>query len=94
MWIAVQDSVTGAWIAGGTTVVARDGSYRDSVTNVIGTAAWDALSIAVAEGRAGIYDVTVRRAGYADWHRNGIRVSADDCGPRAVEVVARLQPKP
>jgi hypothetical protein len=45
-----------------------------------------------AYGPAGRYGVIVQREGYQTWGRDDIRVAAGRCGPRTVEIVARLEP--
>lgn len=91
--IQVQDSVTGAWIASGATLIARDGAFVDSVGAQGSGPEWDQLPLATAGERAGTYDVTVRREGYHPWDRNGIEVEGDTCHVRPVNLVARLQPR-
>jgi hypothetical protein len=83
----VQDSVTGAVIAGAA-VVARDGAYRDSASS----SAVDGVAF-LADERPGRYDVDVRHPGYGAWMEVGVVVNADECGPVMRMLAARLRPE-
>jgi hypothetical protein len=43
--------------------------------------------------RPGLYDVTVRRAGYIDWVRENVQVNEAVCGLHTVDLTARLVPE-
>ena len=45
-----------------------------------------------AYGPAGRYALIVQHDGYRTWGRDDIRVIAGECGPRTVEILARLTP--
>ena len=90
--VQVQDSVTGAWIASGATLTARDGAFVDSASARGSGPEWDAQPLAAAGERPGTYDVTVRREGYRLWTRSGVQVEGGTCHVRPVQLVARLQP--
>ena len=88
--VRVRDSVSGAPTASGATLVARDGSYADSVRAVGGLDA-DAIPLSVAGERAGIYSLTLRKAGFGDWTLQGVRVERGECHVVPVALTALLQ---
>lgn len=90
--VQVQDSVTGAWIGSGATLIARDGAYVDSVTGPFGRPDADDAALATAGERAGTYDLVVRHDGYRPWSRTGVKVEADECHVHPVSILARMQP--
>lgn len=91
--VVAHDARTGTPLNGGYTVVARTGSLVDSVTVPENAPHWDpAWGASLAHEQAGRYEVTVRRAGYAEWKRSGIEVERDECHVRTVRVDAQLQP--
>lgn len=92
--VTVQDSLTGAPAASGAQLIARDGSYADTVSFPPNRPDLDALPLASAPERPGTYTVTVRKAGFLDWVRTGVRVTADECHVRPVDLTARLRPAP
>ena len=69
-------------IDGGIPDTLRWGSGPDFDTPTIGFGA-----------RVGVYDITVRKPGYSDWTKSGIRVGpkASGCIPESVAVTAPLQ---
>ncbi len=90
--VYVRDSASGASVVLGATVIARSGTYMDSVTvDSIGRPPAD-FPVALASEHPGYFDVTVRQAGYRDWLRRNVRVSADDCHVQTVTLTALLQP--
>jgi hypothetical protein len=88
----VRDDVTGAYIASGASVVLRDGLFTDSVAFPAGVPAYDPLSLSPPNSfeRAGVYIVTVRRAGYVEWERQDVTVTQGRCHVRTVVLTARL----
>lgn len=50
-----------------------------------------ALYLLSAPERPGFYNIEVSSPGYQDWRRQGIRVTADECHVRRVNILARLQ---
>lgn len=80
----VTDAATGANLTPASYLVVREGSYVDSAS-----AMGEFLS--AAGERAGTYEVTVGRPGYASFHRNGVVVTRDECHVHPVLVEARLQ---
>lgn len=90
--VLVRDSATGASIASGATLVQQDGDFIDSAFFPAGEPQLDpyALSTPRSAERPGVYNLTVRRAGYADWERQGVRVTRDRCHVNTVTLTARL----
>ena len=88
--VIIADSNSGSGSASGATVVARDGSYADSVQIPVGPNL-DDLHPRLGLGRAGRYTLSVRKVGYKDWTRSGIRVTSGNCGPVRVDVTVLLQ---
>src|SRR5215210_6675103 len=85
--VMAQDSVSGANVLPGASVVARDGAYADSVV-----APPIVTAMGVGGNRPGTYTVTVRQSGYQVWSKSGLKVEDGACGVRTVDVTARLQP--
>ena len=92
MTIYVRDSVSGADLAAGSTVVVRDGSFVDSLTTPFPASGSTGGTFASAGERAGTYTVTVRRAGYQTWTKSGVVVTGGVCHVNHTDVIARLQP--
>jgi hypothetical protein len=88
--VTVVDSVSGAIIdVPDGAVIASSGAYADTARlpdrGPRGV-------FFVVDDRPGIYQVRVTAAGYAAWHREGVRVpQADRCHVQTVDVVARLR---
>ena len=88
--VSLSDSVTGA-TSGFTNVwvVARDGTYQDSV--FVATFPPQYMNtIALAYEHRGTVQVTVRADGYAPWVKSGIVITGDECHVHEVLVSARL----
>ena len=84
--IVVTDSVTGGPLGGEATLVeVRDRSYEAEVSAI------GANTFVAAGERAGEYAVRVRRIGYRDWLRVGVRVRGGSCHVTPVTLNARLQ---
>ena len=86
--VEVTSAATGGPLGDGSVMTLRDGSYSETVDLVSGNAllgAWE---------RPGTYDVSVARAGFDTWTRNGVVVEESDDGCHVVQVVlqAALQP--
>lgn len=88
--VGVQDSLTGVPVASGATAIARDGAYADSAS--IPASANDNASIGLAGERAGVYSVTVKRAGYSTWLKSSVQVTKDVCHVHPVSLTAKLKP--
>ena len=90
--VHVKDSVTGAFAASGAKIVARSSTYGDSSALEAGHPESDSLALGAAH-RPGVYTVTVSKAGYQDWVRANVSVTAaDKCELRNTELTALLQP--
>ena len=85
--VAAQDSITGANVTPGATLVLRDAAYSDSVV-----APPVVTLVGLGGNRAGTYAVTVRQSGYLTWTKTEVKVEEGECGARTVELVARLKP--
>ncbi|MGH7501716.1 MAG: carboxypeptidase-like regulatory domain-containing protein [Longimicrobiales bacterium] len=87
--VLVLDSITGRPIPAHTvTVVVVDGIYADTAEVEPNGDEF----IAVFD-RPGVYRVEVKAAGFHPWNRRDVRVEApDDCGNRATELTALMQP--
>jgi hypothetical protein len=92
--VKVIDDLTGENISAGATLIARDGDFVDSVTVPVDEPVLDARGVSMSgtAERPGTYDVTVRRAGFADWQRDGVQVADGRCNVLTVELTARLVP--
>lgn len=91
--VTVQDSVTGANVLAGSTLVLRNSAgVADSVT--VEAQSFPILSTGLGHGAAGTFSLTVRHAGYAEWAKNGIEVKQERCGARTERVDVRLRPAP
>ena len=95
--VYVKDSITGAWAASGARLLTDIGgtpvdtalSYPTAFP--AGQPALDSQPLLGAGERAGVYRVTVRKSGYTDWVRTGLRVTEDECHVRRTTLTARLQ---
>ena len=86
--ITVRDSLTGAAVANGVEVVAREGAWADTAQgSLLGSGVYS-----LVYERAGVYDVTVSHPSYQVWVRAAVRVTEDECHVRTVLLVARLVP--
>lgn len=84
----VADAATGADITPGSYLVAREGTYVDSV------AAGPGSFLAAAGERAGTYSVTIGRPGYSSFSRSGVVVTRNECHVNPVQLEARLLKQP
>lgn len=85
--VQLRDARTGAALAGPATATARDGTYLDA--KEIGTLESE---LRLAQERPGVYEVVVRKQGYREWTRAGVRVRDGECHVRTVKLVAELEP--
>lgn len=90
--VTVRDSVTGIPAGRQATVVAQDGSYSETLQFLGNIIVTDSLTFMGAGERAGTYRITVTKAGYQTWTRNGILVVRDVCHVHPVAMEVRLQP--
>ncbi len=86
--LAVRDSVTGLPAAADASGVVRDGSYEEVLSGIFG----NILHLVGAVERAGVYDITITKAGYQEWTRAGVSVVAGVCHVTPVVVDVLLQP--
>jgi hypothetical protein len=85
--VELRDARTGAALTAPATAVARDGAFVDSAEVRAGES-----SARLAQERPGVYDVTVRKAGYREWKRTGVRARDGECHVRTVRLDANLEP--
>ena len=86
--VTVVDSISGANVTPGATLVLRNAAGVDSV--VAPTAPVTTMWVGT---RTGTFTLTVRQVGYRVWMKPGVVVKGDECGPHAVSITARLQPE-
>jgi hypothetical protein len=90
--VYVENSITRVGIASGASLVAQEGAYKDSVAAPDARPDIDASPLFAAAERAGTYQVTVTKAGYAPWTQSNVRVTANVCHVNTVTLTALLQP--
>jgi hypothetical protein len=90
--VYVRNSSTSAGIASGASLVAQDGTYKDSVAAPANRADLDNSPLFAAAERAGTYQVTVTKTGFVTWTQSNVRVTADRCHVNTVTLTALLQP--
>jgi hypothetical protein len=101
--LEIRDSVTSAPAAYDATVVARDGSYADTVIgrDIIYSGFKDEdATLWVADNRTGTYVVTITHPLYQTWRREGVRVRSSGANipflpkplPETLYLLAQLQP--
>ncbi len=85
--ISVTDAVSAAPVEGVAAEI-RDGAWVDPNVTVLGN------TVMGAGERPGVYMVTVRKSGYADWTRSGVtvRMTSDGCHVDPVRLDAALVP--
>lgn len=83
----VADATTGADITSGSYMVAREGSYVDSVSAM-------GNFLSAAGERAGTYSVTIGRPGYSSFTQTNVVVNRDECHVIPVRLAARLLRNP
>ncbi len=89
--VYIVDAVTGIPQADDARAFAIDGAYSDSLR--FGIAAGTTLiALQGAAERPGLYHLRIDKQGYRTWTQADVRVFADACHVRTVQVTARLQP--
>lgn len=84
----LRDSVTGAAYTDSAVVIAREGTFADTLkTFGISDSVWMGLA-----ERAGTYRLDVAAQGYHAWSRNDLRVTAGECHVQPIDVTVRLVP--
>jgi hypothetical protein len=92
--VEVVDAATGEPLGVGTTVVARSGAYADTARQVVGAPGAPPGTHLLVWGRSGAYTVTVERAGYQPWQREGVRVRDKLCGVHTTHLTVALVHRP
>lgn len=85
--VEIRDARTGSLLTGPATAVARDGAFADSSEVRAGES-----EARLALERPGVYEVTVRKAGYREWTRTGVRARDGECHVRTARLRAELEP--
>jgi len=91
--VTIVDAATGAYLAAGATVLAVDGSFRETLGPGDYAPSGELATRDGVFGRAGSYTVTVSHPGYADWSRR-VDVRSDRCGVVTAPVRAELERDP
>jgi len=92
--VAVQDSVTGANVTPGSTLVLRSASGVVDSVSIDPQPGYVIVSASLGYSAVGTFSLTVRHAGYQEWTKSGIEVEGEPCGARTVSVTAHLRPAP
>jgi predicted lipoprotein with Yx(FWY)xxD motif len=89
--VELRNAATGELVAGGATLVIRDGEYADSVSVLD---AQPPVVLSAGAEREGVYDVVVRKPGYQEWTQQDVRVGRGGaCGRlSSAELTAELVP--
>jgi hypothetical protein len=90
--VYVKDSLTNTGVASGASLVVREGSFKDSVAAPNARPDLNDLVLGAAGERAGTYQVTVSKPGYATWMQSNVRVTKNECHVNTVKLTALLQP--
>ena len=90
--VQVKDSITGAGAASGASLVVREGFFKDSVAFPNARPDLNDFALAAAGERAGTYQITVSKPGYATWSQSNVRVTKNQCHVNTVKLTALLQP--
>lgn len=90
--VYIKDALTNAGVASGANLVAREGTFKDSVAFPGASPDLNNLPLTAAGERAGTYQLTVSRPGYAPWSQSNVRVTSNQCHVNTVTLTALLQP--
>ena len=90
--VYVKDSLTGAGVASGASLVVREGFFKDSAALPNSRPELNDVALAAAGERAGTYQLTVTRPGYATWSRSNVTVTKNQCHVNTIVLTALLQP--
>ncbi len=85
--VEMRHAQTGAALAGPATLTVRDGAFVETVEIPA-----EFSSMGIAHERAGVYVVTVRKAGYRDWTRADVSVKRGECHVETANLRADLVP--
>ena len=86
--LSVRDSITRAPAGRGSLITLQSGAAVDTVKE---TSTFDG-PYGLAGERAGVFAITIDKAGYRRWSRTGVQVTAGECHVNGVAVEALLQP--
>jgi hypothetical protein len=86
--VFVRDAQTLEAIAAGSQIVASLGDSADSA-QMPSDPKYDSLPLEVAVHQAGVFNVSVRRPGYQEWHDQAL-IKAGNCGLETVVRTASL----
>lgn len=89
--VYVKDSVSNTFIASDAQLITVDQRGKTDTSRATGP---DSLPLLGAGEHAGTFTVTVHDAGYKDWVRSGVVVTADQCHVHTTTLTALLQPAP
>ncbi len=94
--VQIRDSVSGSYVASGATLVIQHDAFIDSMVVPAAAPGLNEMSISTPASaeRAGVYDVTVRRAGYVTWTKPDVVVAQGQCHVSTVQLTARLVAAP
>jgi len=94
--VFVRDATTQEWIASGATLVVRDGAFVDSASFPSGRSDLNPQGLWTPHswGRAGLYEVRVRRSGYLNAHVPSVEVLKQDCAVVTRTFTVSLVPEP
>jgi len=85
--VEMRDARTGAALNGPATLTVRDGAFVETVEIPA-----EFASMGVAHERAGVYVVTVEKAGYRAWTRADVAVKRGECHVQTANLRAELVP--
>lgn len=89
--VTITDSASGEPRAAVAMALAREEAFVDTLDPAVSRGGV-LISRQGAHERTGIYEVTVRAAGYRDWVRRGVIVRPGECHVQRAELEAPLQP--
>jgi hypothetical protein len=89
--VNVRDALTGDPAAEGAIAYAQDGAYVDTLHALPTLPPQLPLTLVGVFERPGVYTVVVQKAGYREWRRTNVVVTADECHVITVTLEARLE---
>ena len=90
--VEIRDARSGRWIADSASVLARDGSYVDTLRAGLVGQEGSMHERYGAQERPGTYAIEVRRPGYRAWRDSGVVVTRNPCHVNTVRLRADLEP--
>ena len=91
LMVSVLDSTTNLSTVTGATIVARTGTFVDSIA-ISSAPGSDPGSVFLGVNHSGSYSLSVTKSGYKTWTRTGIVVGTNQCGTVVQRVTVLLQP--